>query len=108
MAIGPGTLLMGRYQVGEEPLAVGGMGKVWPGRDRTFDRDVAIKVMLNPDQTNVDLLERFRLEARVAANLEHPRFTVVHDFGDLEGELFIVMERLRGQDLRALIQLNPQ
>ena len=101
----PGSVLAGRYRV-ERLLQAGGMGEVWQGRDLGLGRDVAVKVMLahDPGQT---ALKRFQREAALAAGLQHPGITVVHDAGQHEGRMFIVMELLRGQDLRSLLAAHP-
>ncbi|MEW5633133.1 protein kinase, partial [Streptomyces hydrogenans] len=52
--------------------------------------------------------ERFRREARVAAALQHRGITVVHDFGEYEGVLFLVMELLEGQNLSQLLAANAR
>jgi hypothetical protein len=96
-----GTELAGRYRL-DRLLKSGGMGEVWRGYDRTLRRPVAIKLMLglNPDEA---ALARFRREWAVAARIQHPGITVVHDAGDHEGALFIVMELLHGEDLGVLL-----
>jgi serine/threonine protein kinase len=106
MPVEPGTILMGRYQLIER-IGKGGMGTVWSGLDITLDRPVAIKVMRDPDpgeEPDPTLLERFHREARVAARLRHPGITVVHDFGYDDGQFFIVMELLNGQDLAVFLK----
>ncbi|MGJ3562107.1 protein kinase domain-containing protein [Streptomyces sp. INA 01156] len=54
------------------------------------------------------LRERFRREARVAASLQHRGITVVHDFGESDGVLYLVMELLQGRDLSRLLEDNKQ
>ena len=101
----PGIVLTGRYQC-DSRLGRGGMGEVWCGRDLLLGRKVAIKVMRDTDPDPADLA-RFQKEAELAAGLQHPGITVVHDVGQHDGRTFIVMELLRGQDLGALMAAHP-
>jgi hypothetical protein len=82
------------------------MGEVWRAQDRILGREVAIKLMLS-ELGDAEMLERFRREAIIAAGLQHPGITVVHDVGRHEGQLFLVMELLPGQDLRKVLNDNP-
>src|SRR5689334_11808025 len=93
---GSGTLIQSRYRL-NELIGRGGMGEVWQALDESLGRRVAVKCLkpLNPASdagfTRV-LQERFRREARVAASLQHRGVTVVHDFGEHDGVLYLVME----------------
>lgn len=105
-------LIHGRYRL-LEPIGRGGMGEVWRARDESLGRHVAVKCLkpLGPqhDQSFTRVLrERFRREARVAASLQHRGVTVVHDFGEYEGVLYLVMELLDGQNLSQLLEANEQ
>jgi serine/threonine protein kinase len=100
-----GLKLSGRYVL-EELLGRGGMGEVWRGVDEQLDRSVAVKV-LREYFADPELGERFRREARIAARLQHPGITVVHDVGSDNGHLFIVMELLHGCDLAAILSEAP-
>ncbi|WP_049572343.1 serine/threonine-protein kinase [Streptomyces sp. SBT349] len=101
------SLIHGRYQL-LELIGRGGMGEVWRARDEALDRRVAVKC-LKPLGTRQEepflrvLRERFRREARVAAGLQHRGITVVHDFGESDGVLFLVMELLDGRNLSELL-----
>lgn len=98
-----GTLIQGRYRL-QEIIGRGGMGQVWRALDESLGRRVAVKC-LKPMSPGADagftrvLQERFRREARVAAALQHRGVTVVHDFGEYDGALFLVMELLDGRNL---------
>ncbi|MEV5506693.1 serine/threonine-protein kinase [Streptomyces orinoci] len=105
-------LIQGRYQLLDR-IGRGGMGEVWRARDESLGRQVAVKCLkpLGPRHENSYLRvlrERFRREARVAASLQHRGVTVVHDFGEHEGVLFLVMELLDGRNLSQLLEDNKQ
>lgn len=105
-------LIQGRYRL-LELIGRGGMGEVWRARDESLGRHVAVKC-LKPVGAGHDrsftrvLRERFRREARVAAALQHRGVTVVHDFGEYEGVLYLVMELLEGLNLSQLLEENRQ
>jgi eukaryotic-like serine/threonine-protein kinase len=105
MAVGPGTILQGRYHI-VELLDSGGMGQVWRGQDAWLNRAVAIKVMQD-HYSDQESFERFVREARVAAGLDHPGITAVYDFGRHDNQYFIVMQLLKGQDLKAILKEHP-
>ncbi|WP_326789577.1 serine/threonine-protein kinase [Streptomyces sp. NBC_00151] len=105
-------LIQGRYRL-LDPIGRGGMGEVWRARDESLGRQVAVKCLKplgphhDPSFTRV-LRERFRREARVAAALQHRGVTVVHDFGESDGVLYLVMELLEGHNLGQLMEANRQ
>jgi len=98
-----GTLLNNRYQLLQK-VGSGGMAEVFRARDSMLERYVAIKVLRADYTENQSFQERFRQEARAAANLSHPNIVTVHDFGLDRGRLFIVMEYVPGSDLKTLIR----
>ena len=100
-----GLKLSGRYAL-EALLGSGGMGEVWRGVDEHLDRSVAVKV-LHEHLVDPELAGRFRREARIAARLQHPGITTVHDVGSDNGHLFIVMELLHGRDLATMLAEAP-
>ncbi|MGC0360100.1 serine/threonine protein kinase [Streptomyces sp. SAI-124] len=110
--MGDSRLIQGRYRL-LDLIGRGGMGEVWRARDESLGRQVAVKC-LKPlggqhDQTFTRVLrERFRREARVAAALSHRGVTVVHDFGESDGVLYLVMELLEGRNLSQLLDDNEQ
>ncbi|MFE0424676.1 tetratricopeptide repeat protein [Streptomyces sp. NPDC058953] len=103
-------LIQGRYRL-IDVIGRGGMGEVWRAQDESLGRNVAVKC-LKPMTPHHDtavtgvLRERFRREARVAAALQHRGVTVVHDFGEDDGVLYLVMELLDGRNLSQLLEDN--
>ncbi len=95
-------LLNNRYEILEQ-MGKGGMAIVYRARDLMLERQVAIKVLREDYSRDVSFQERFRQEARAAANLTHPNIVTVHDFGLDNGQLFIVMELVPGTDLKTLL-----
>jgi serine/threonine-protein kinase len=94
-----------RYEVMRE-IARGGMADVYLARDLRLDRPVAIKVLSAELSRDPTFVERFRLEARAAANLNHPNIVSVYDWGQEQDTSFIVMEYVEGQTLRELIHVD--
>ncbi len=100
-----GTLgiLNDRYQL-EQTLGTGGMAIVYKAKDLMLERYVAVKALREDFSQDVAFRERFRQEAKAAANLSHPNIVTVHDFGLDQKHLFIVMEYMPGTDLKTLIK----
>jgi serine/threonine protein kinase len=98
-----GAVLNNRYQLLER-LGSGGMADVFRARDLMLDRYVAIKVLRKDYTANPGFQERFRQEARAAANLSHPNIVTVHDFGIADEQIYIVMEFIPGTDLKSLLR----
>ena len=96
-------LLNNRYLILEQ-LGKGGMAIVYHARDTMLERSVAVKVLREDYSRDPAFQERFRQEAKAAANLSHPNIVTVHDFGLDKGQLFIVMEYVPGADLKTLIK----
>jgi hypothetical protein len=96
----PGALIAGRYRV-ERLLGEGGMGAVYAATRTSDDKDVALKVIRMTAAPQV--LARFAREAEAAATVNHPNVVSILDLDAGEaGQLFIVMERVRGQTLDLL------
>ncbi|NEM05244.1 serine/threonine-protein kinase [Geodermatophilus normandii] len=91
----------------EEVLGVGGMGEVWRARDTRRERLVALKLL--PENLNGDpeFASRFRRESHVAARLREPHVIPIHDYGEIDGRLFIDMRLVDGRDLGALLAEGP-
>lgn len=91
------TVINERYELDELPLARGGMGEVWVGRDVRLEREIAVKFIRSPDdEHDEELRRRFLRESRVTARLEHPGVPAVYDVGTHDGRPYLVMQRIRG------------
>jgi len=101
-----GRVLDGKYEI-LSSLGTGGMGSVYRSRRVLIGDEVAVK-LLHPRLTGDEkLVERFRREARAAAQLQHPNVVTIHDYGEARGPeafAYIVMELVRGESLRALLR----
>ncbi|RAY15732.1 hypothetical protein DPM19_08100 [Actinomadura craniellae] len=106
-----GDELASRYRV-EELLGRGGMGEVWRGIDLHLDRPVAVKVLLTDpshgDRADDRALRRFHREGRAVARLRHPAITEIHDVGVHDRRPFLVLELLRGPNLKTLLEQAPE
>lgn len=93
-----GQVVAGRYAL-ESLLGAGGMGRVYRARHVELGEQVAVKFLLAEWTARPEMRARFRREAVVLARLRHPNIVSVIDYGEHEGELFLVMELLRGFSL---------
>jgi serine/threonine protein kinase len=92
---------MDRYELGDL-VGRGGMGEVYLGHDKVLGRRVAIKLLADRGaRADADLVQRLLDEARVNALLEHPNVVRVHDLSISDATIFVVMEYLEGETLRA-------
>src|ERR671919_2587184 len=96
------TTVDGRYQIVAR-IASGGMGDVYRAHDPVLDREVAIKILHTKLADDPGFIDRFRREARSAGMLTHPNIVAVHDWGEYGGTYFMVMEFVRGTNLRTLL-----
>jgi len=98
---GPGRL--GRYRILHR-LGQGGMGVVFAAEDESLGRRVAVKTIVEPDDS---ARRRFRREARAAAGVNHPNVCQVYEIGEEGGQLFIAMELLEGESLTDRLTRGP-
>ena len=99
-----GQIIKDRYEI-LEVLGEGGMAFVYKAMDTQLERFVAIKT-LKPNYVNQEtFVERFRREAKTAANLNHPNIVQIFDWG-IEEEPFFVMEYIEGNTLTSIIAKN--
>src|SRR6266545_2912643 len=100
----PGDILAGRFKI-ERLAAAGGMGQVFRGRDRASGKAVAIKALLDL-RSKEDA--RFTREAIILSDLHHPSIVqyVTHGVAS-EGEPYLVMEWLEGEDLAGRLERGP-
>ncbi len=96
----------GRYEL-IELLGRGGMGEVWKAFDSATQRVVAVKVL--PPQLAADPVfeQRFRREAYAAAGLNDPHVVPIHNFGEIDGRLYVDMRLIDGQDLEHVLTGGP-
>src|SRR5215510_9231660 len=92
---------IGKYEI-EEYLG-GGMSRVYRARDPLIEKTLTIKILTDEGAADDEAKARFLREAKVAARLEHENIVSVYDFGQYEDRPFMVMEFVRGEDLKSAI-----
>jgi serine/threonine-protein kinase len=100
-------IIADRYKL-LETVGSGGMAQVWRATDTVLGRTVAVKMMLPQYADDPDFATRFKQEAQAAANLSSPYIVNIYDWGHdpAQNTYYIVMEYVRGTDLKTLIQQN--
>lgn len=93
---------IGKYDV-MEVIGRGGMGVVYKANDPHLDRIVAIKMITSGFAENPAQLKRFFVEAKSLASLVHPNIVTVYDLGDFNGNPYLVMQYLEGEDLDSVL-----
>ncbi|MET9488535.1 protein kinase [Nocardia sp. NPDC006630] len=101
----PGEATLGHYRL-RKLLGRGGMGQVWLAEDTRMGRDVALKVLPPELVEDEDYQRRFQREGRLAARLRGPHIVPIHNFGELDGRLFIDMELVDGFDLGRTLEAD--
>src|SRR5271156_1270047 len=99
----PGALLAGRYRI-VALLGRGGMGEVYRADDLTLGQQVALKFLPQAVAADPTSADRFRNEVRVARRVSHPNVCRVYDLGEFEGNFFLSMEYVDGEDLGSLLR----
>jgi serine/threonine protein kinase len=92
----------GRYEILDK-LGEGAMGVVYRARDSAIGRIVALKMLSAEVGAEEELHQRFQREAEAIGRLNHPNVVTVYDLGHADGQLYMAMELLEGDDLRSLI-----
>jgi serine/threonine kinase PknH len=96
----------GRYRL-VELLGRGGMGEVWRAHDIDTDRVVAIKLLPAFLSDDEEFKQRFRREAHAAARLNDPHVIPIHNYGEIDGQLYVDMRLIEGKDLQTLLSGGP-
>lgn len=89
---------LGPYEV-QSPVGAGGMGEVYRARDTRLGRSVAIKLLPTSFADHPKRRQRFHIEARAIASLQHPHICTLFDVGEDGGQVFLVLEYLEGETL---------
>jgi len=96
-----------RYELLDE-IARGGMGVVVRARDRTLNRDLAVKILHEEFVRRPDVIRRFLDEAQIAGQLQHPGIVPIHEIGMLaDGRPAIAMKLVKGRTLSAIMRERP-
>ncbi|MDP7707509.1 serine/threonine-protein kinase [Mycobacterium sp. TY815] len=96
----------GRYRL-IQLIGRGGMGDVWRALDTETHRVVAVKVLPANLGNDPMFAQRFRREALAAAGLTEPHVVPIHNFGEIDGRLYVDMRLIDGRDLQSIIAQGP-
>jgi serine/threonine-protein kinase len=99
----PGSILAKRYRI-VGLLGRGGMGEIYRADDLKLGQPVALKLLPEAVQRDPDRLNRFLNEVKVALKVSHPNVCRVHDIGETDGQHYISMEYVDGEDLASLLR----
>jgi serine/threonine-protein kinase len=102
----PARVFSDRYEMVQH-IARGGMAQVYLAKDLLLDRPVALKVLFPELSVDRSFVERFRREAKAAANLSHPNIVSIYDWGQGDQTYYIVMEYVDGSTLSSLLRQGP-
>src|SRR5262245_22406408 len=93
---------LGHYRI-DAPLGAGGMGVVYRAYDTKLERTVAVKLVGERASDEATAHERLLREARTASALNHPNVCTIHEVGEADGQVYVVMEHVQGRPLSALL-----
>lgn len=96
----------GRYRL-QNMMGQGGMGEVWRAYDTATNRTVAIKLLPPQLATDQTFVQRFRREAEAAAKLNNPHIIPIHNYGEIDGRLYVDMRLVEGRDLEEKLADGP-
>ena len=99
----PGTILAERYRI-VGLLGKGGMGEVYRADDLKLSQPVALKFLSRYLSEDVDAVKRLYSEVRIARQVSHPNVCRVYDIGEMDGQLFLSMEFIKGEELASLLR----
>jgi serine/threonine protein kinase/Tfp pilus assembly protein PilF len=102
-----GSTFAGRYQIIEE-LGKGGMGKVYKAVDKEINTKVALKLIKPEVAADKKTIERFRNELKMARDISHKNVCRMYDLNKEEGNYYITMEYVPGEDLKGMIRMMGQ
>jgi len=105
MSFAPGDRIGGYLILA--PIGVGGMGEVYRATDTKLGREVAIKTLAAEVAGDPDRLARFRREASVLASLNHPHIAVIYGLEEVEGQPYLILELVEGEDLAERLKRGP-
>jgi serine/threonine-protein kinase len=97
-----GRLLAGKYQI-DAPIGAGAAATVYRATHKDLRRAVAVKILHAENQSESQFIRRFKAEALTASKLEHVNVTRIIDFGQENGELYLVMELVNGKSVDATV-----
>jgi ABC-type phosphate/phosphonate transport system substrate-binding protein/tRNA A-37 threonylcarbamoyl transferase component Bud32 len=104
-ALKPSPRLCGDYQLLDQ-IGRGACGVVYKARKVSLKKVCALKLLIHADTATAEELERLRIEAETAARIRHPNILPVFDFGECNGQHYIAMELINGQDLKQRLATN--
>ena len=96
-------MVIGQYEIVEK-IGEGGMGVIYKAVHSTLQQTVAIKALPPALSSNPDVRQRFIREATIQAKISHPNIVNVHNFVEVEGNHYIVMEYVQGETVEAMIK----
>lgn len=100
-----GRTLAGKYHL-DAPIGAGAAATVYRATHKDLRRSVAVKILHAENQAESQFIRRFKAEALTASKLEHVNVTRIIDFGQEEGELYLVMELVNGRSVDATVALH--